>query len=850
MIPSYKSILKGAGIFGAARSVSILTALVRTKCAACFLGTIGVGLNALFFTVQTFTSQVMGLGLPTGSVKTLSEAYATDDQQTVRHITGRVRMWAVLCAVVSFLLLALCSPLLSLLYFDNLHYLPHFILLGVGVGATILCDIEQSVLRSVQATSRLALCMLLTALCGLFFTVPFYYWLGVRGVILAIVFCAVASAMVSLWIGHKVCPWCLDWRLLRPWRVWCQQSLPMLRTGFAFVVTALFLQGSELLLQSVLATTASLSVVGLFRAGYQCAFTYPSMIFAGVGNDYFPRLAAVPESDAVGRREVIVRQIRVMFLLALPVVLGIWWLAPWVIQILLSPEFLPLVPMVRWAIFALLCQAICLPLGYVPLALNRRMDFMLLEAVSCLVRIVMVLGGYHLGGLCGVGQGLLLGSLIELAFYLVFFRIRYRLRFFTLSTLNSQLSTLNSQLSTLPMRILFTTAWYPNRKVAGDGVFIQKHAQAIARFNEVAVLMVQTDEAIRGLRIESEEVPLVGKVRGVLVYVPKIRFEWPVITGLLRLMWLMAGYLKGYRYIKQHYWQGHRPDVCHVNVLTRAAGLPWLLYKLHGIPYIITEHWSRYAREGAYPQSGMQLRLGRRFVRDAAYVCPVSLNLEQAMKKWGLDNKHYTRIGNVVDTELFTPIDPPTKREGFLHVSWMRDDSKNISGILRVLARLKAEGLDFRMDFIGEGNDKEVLIHYAQELGLDDVCTFLPAATGQALATALRSHSALVMFSHFENQPVSVLEALACGLPVIATAVGAIPSMLAQHRGLMVQPGQEDQLFDTLRSFILLQQRLTPEQRNDATLAESRHQYVVEHHSPEVIARNFDVLYRAALAKR
>ena len=43
------------------------------------------------------------------------------------------------------------------------------------------------------------------------------------------------------------------------------------------------------------------------------------------------------------------------------------------------------------------------------------------------------------------------------------------------------------------MRVLFTTAWYPNRKVAGDGVFIQKHAQAIAQLNDVAVLMVQTD---------------------------------------------------------------------------------------------------------------------------------------------------------------------------------------------------------------------------------------------------------------------------------------------------------------------------------------------------------------------
>jgi len=420
------------------------------------------------------------------------------------------------------------------------------------------------------------------------------------------------------------------------------------------------------------------------------------------------------------------------------------------------------------------------------------------------------------------------------------------------------------------MRILFTTAWYPNRKVAGDGVFIQKHAQAIARMNDVAVLMVQTDEAIQGLKVEMETGPLEPITeRGAsgytcLVYVPKTRFEIPVVTGLIRLAWLMVGYFKGYRYIKKHYWRGQRPEVCHVNVLTRAAGLPWLLYKIHKIPYIITEHWSRYAREGAYPNSRLQLKLGRLFVRDAAYVCPVSLNLEKAMKKWELNNKYYTRVSNVVDTDVFAaPLYPP-KGGGpvrFVHVSWMRDDSKNISGIIRVLARLQQEGLPFHMDFIGEGNDKEMLIDYARQHGVTPpagtvenperfVCSFLPVQQGAELAEALRQHDALLMFSHFENQPVSVLEALSCGLPVIATAVGAIPAMLAQNRGITVEPRNEDQLFEALRNFILLSQTLTPEQKNDATLAESRHQYVVEQYSPQVIARRFDVLYHAAISRR
>ena len=400
------------------------------------------------------------------------------------------------------------------------------------------------------------------------------------------------------------------------------------------------------------------------------------------------------------------------------------------------------------------------------------------------------------------------------------------------------------------MRILFTTAWYPNRKDAGDGVFIQKHARAVARLNDVAVLMVQTDVAVRGLKIEvCPKESQYKSLHEVLVYVPKTRFEIPLITGLLRLFWLKMGYIKGYRFIKRNYWQGERPEVCHVNVLTRAAGLPWLLFKLHHIPYIITEHWSRYAREGAYPDSTMQLRLGRRFVKDASYVCPVSLNLEQNMKKWGLDNRHYTRIGNVVDTNTFVVPERNVKSDKvtFVHVSWMRDDSKNISGILRTAARLKEQQKDFHIDFIGEGNDKPKLMELSKELGLDETVSFLPAMTGHDLAEALQRHDALLMFSNFENQPVSVLEALACGLPVIATKVGTIPAMLAQNRGITVVPGDEAQLQEVLTAFITTRSRMTDVQRADRTLALQRHQYVTERHSPEVIAQQFDVLYRSAV---
>lgn len=425
--PSYKSIIKGAGIFGAAKAVNILTALIRTKFAAKLLGPVGVGLNALFNTVQLFASQLLGLGLSTGSVKTLSEAYASHDESLIGQHVGLVRQWGVICAVISFLLFLLLSPLFSYLYFDDLSYVLHFALLGIGVGALILTEIEQCVMRSLQCSKRLAGSMLIIALCALVFTVPFYWWLGVQGVIFAIVSCSVASAAVCIFHGNAVHPYRLEFGAIKPLSSFLRNSKPMLRTGLAFVTTGLFLQGADLFLQSVLATTASLAVLGLFKAGYQCAYTYPSMIFSGVVNDYFPRLSAVADDDLAGRHVVVLRQIRVMSLLALPVVLAIWASAPWFIRLLLSDSFLPLVPMVRWAIWGVLCKAIYLPLGYLPLALNKRMHFVLLEGISCLIHVAVVLIGYRLNSITGIGQGVFWGSVIDLLVYVLFCQHNYQI---------------------------------------------------------------------------------------------------------------------------------------------------------------------------------------------------------------------------------------------------------------------------------------------------------------------------------------------------------------------------------------------------------------------------------------
>ena len=103
----------------------------------------------------------------------------------------------------------------------------------------------------------------------------------------------------------------------------------------------------------------------------------------------------------------------------------------------------------------------------------------------------------------------------------------------------------------------------------------------------------------------------------------------------------------------------------------------------------------------------------------ARVLCPVSNDLANSMRKFGMLGK-YTVVPNVVDTELFRPTDDVPKRGTFhaLHISSLRDDQKNVSGLLRAVAIALEFCSNLRVAIIGDGDPAPYLVQ-AKELGID-----------------------------------------------------------------------------------------------------------------------------------
>lgn len=338
------------------------------------------------------------------------------------------------------------------------------------------------------------------------------------------------------------------------------------------------------------------------------------------------------------------------------------------------------------------------------------------------------------------------------------------------------------------MHIMFLPRWYPDRYDPMFGLFVRRHAEAAALYNMISVVFVSSTqesntEWFETVRTEENNLLTYN------IYYRKLKGNNLFIRFFNNFLYFFA-LIRG---MKQLIAEWGKPDVIHVHILTRLA-LPALWMKIFkGIPYIITEHWSRYLPSRNEFKGYFRKMLTRKVIEHSFRITVVTSNMYRAMYDMGLKHNLYSTLPNVVDLDLFKPKERIAGQKiRMIHISCFEDRSKNISGLLRVLKSLSKQNLDFECVFVGDGMDFHSLVNYAKELDFPDgQLRFTGLLQGEQLASELSSADFLVLFSRYENMPVVILEALACGIPVVAPAVGGIPEIVNEDNGMLVDHTSE-----------------------------------------------------------
>lgn len=341
-------------------------------------------------------------------------------------------------------------------------------------------------------------------------------------------------------------------------------------------------------------------------------------------------------------------------------------------------------------------------------------------------------------------------------------------------------------------KILFLPAWYPWPADELSGLFVKFHALALLKHYQIAVIQVIALSKNQNLLANS-----ITNEDGIFTirryfYKPKSKVLFP----LYALNFIIQHYLAYQTLIKN--WG--KPDISHVHVLTREGILAFILKKIYAIPYFITEHWSRYLPKNKDSYKGFFKKFLTKIIcKNASGISAVSEELKQAMINHNLGIENFKVISNVVNTHKFYPA-PEKKSENFrfLHVSCFDEKPKNVKGILNSVKQFLLNNHFAEFIFVGDGKDFKEVYSYAQEIGIINQIEFTGIKMGEDLVHEFHKAHAFILFSNYENQPVVILESLACGIPVIATKVGSIPLMITPENGLLIDPGDEKGLLNSM----------------------------------------------------
>ena len=403
----YGHVLKFTGLFGGVQGLNILISLVRNKVVAMLLGPEGMGLASLFQTTVNFISQSTNLGVSFSAVRNVSELFDTGDEAKIAHFIKVVRAWSLLTGLVGMLLCILIGPLLSNFTFSWGDHTLHFVLLSPLVALLAVTGGETAILKGARQLKSLAVIQVYGMLSALVIAIPIYYFFGQSGIVPVMVLMGLTMLLLTIQRSYRLYPLHLTGA-----KGILGEGMGMVRLGVAFTLAGVLGSGAEFIIRTYLNNVADLKTVGLYNTGYILTMTYAGLVFSAMETDFFPRLSAV-NSQWQNCNDIINKQIEVSLLLISPMLVAAQFAIPFVIPILFTTKFMPVVDMVRILLLAIYLRAIKLPISYLPLAKGDSLSYLFLEAVYDILVVLLVIWGYSHWQLLGTGVAITISAVFD-----------------------------------------------------------------------------------------------------------------------------------------------------------------------------------------------------------------------------------------------------------------------------------------------------------------------------------------------------------------------------------------------------------------------------------------------------
>ncbi len=335
---------------------------------------------------------------------------------------------------------------------------------------------------------------------------------------------------------------------------------------------------------------------------------------------------------------------------------------------------------------------------------------------------------------------------------------------------------------------LYPYPWEPNR-----AIFNRQQFEKLAEIADVKVIvLVPWTSALKKRGLLKQEIKNNVEVDYcVYAYPPKIgRALYPlfIFLSLLAHVWEIKKFKPDYMLLSWAF-----PDA--------VAGT--MLAKLLKIPSIVKVHGSDINVHAEIKERKAQISWAMQYAKG---IIAVSQDLKKKILAMGLPDNKVHILYNGIDRSIFYPMDRQKARElsvvgsnkkRILFIGNLKV-SKGCNLLLDAFALLASHDKGVELFYIGAGDQLAVLKKFVVENGLDERVHFLGSINHGLLGNWINSSDLLVLPSMNEGVPNVVLEAQACGTPVVATNVGGIPEIVSPDSGILIPYGDREVLCDAL----------------------------------------------------
>jgi len=406
---SYRQVMKATTLFGGVQVVNIIIAIIRSKFLALFIGPLGMGISGLLNTTLNLVNGFTNFGLGRSSVKDISFAYSNSDEKGIERTIGVLKRLVWFTSIFGAIVMIISSPWLSEIAFKSKEYTVSIIWISIALIFKQLSSSQLAILQGLRKLRGLAKANLIGNFLGLLVTVPLYYYFRIDAIVPAIIISSLISFIISFYFSKKVNVASVKITNKDVFK----EGKSMLQLGFTLSLSSMITLLGAYLLQIYISAKGGLNEIGLYTAGYVILNSYVGLVFKAMSTDYFPRLSAIFD-DLKKLRKAVFEQAYIAVLIIMPIIILFLTFMPFIIRILYTKEFTPIIAMVNWGILGMVFKAVSFSLGYVIIAKGDSKVFIKTAIIFNIILLSGNIIGYYFGGLEGLGISFFIYYIIHL----------------------------------------------------------------------------------------------------------------------------------------------------------------------------------------------------------------------------------------------------------------------------------------------------------------------------------------------------------------------------------------------------------------------------------------------------